>query len=341
VSPSSAPPELAEAAASPSAAPDPDTADWSARPEAGGARAATALVRIARRCGRRATRLLLWPATLYFAFRRAPERRASRAYLTRVYGRPARMREVMRHMHTFAAMTLDRIFLLDERFKRFAIQLHGIEHLVHALDQRRGVLLLGSHHGSFDALRVLSLQRPDVQLRVLLDVGHNPAMTTLLHELNPTLAGSVIDAGQDGTAILFAIKEGLDAQALVTLLADRPRPGETTVPAMLLGEPAAFPAAPWLIASACGVPVVLCFGLYGGGNRYDLHFELYADRVDIPRRERKAALATLVRRYAARLEHHIRLAPYNWFNFYDFWQSERVRAAGGAGAGAGAERPER
>jgi predicted LPLAT superfamily acyltransferase len=60
---------------------------------------------------------------------------------------------------------------------------------VHALDQRRGVLLLGSHHGSFDALRVLSLQRPDVQLRVLLDVGHNPAMTTLLHELNPTLAG--------------------------------------------------------------------------------------------------------------------------------------------------------
>ena len=26
-----------------------------------------------------------------------------------------------------------------------------------------------------------------------------------------------------------------------------------------------------------------------------------------------------VRTYAARLEHYCRQAPYNWFNFYDFW----------------------
>ena len=31
------------------------------------------------------------------------------------------------------------------------------------------------------------------------------------------------------------------------------------------------------------------------------------------------ALLALIRRYAARLEHHARAAPYNWFNFYDFW----------------------
>ena len=182
---------------------------------------------------------------------------------------------------------------------------------------------------------MLSLQRPDVPLRVLLDVGHNPIMTSLLHTLNPALARSVIDAGQDGTAILLAIKEALDERALVTLLADRPRPGESTVAADFLGEPAAFPAAPWLIASACAVPVVLCFSLYRGGNHYDLFFELFDERVEIPRRERRARLATLVQRYADRLEHHLRLAPYNWFNFYDFWQSERVRggpvAAGAAG----------
>jgi predicted LPLAT superfamily acyltransferase len=27
----------------------------------------------------------------------------------------------------------------------------------------------------------------------------------------------------------------------------------------------------------------------------------------------------LMRRYSARLEHHMRRAPFNWFNFYDFW----------------------
>jgi predicted LPLAT superfamily acyltransferase len=29
-----------------------------------------------------------------------------------------------------------------------------------------------------------------------------------------------------------------------------------------------------------------------------------------------------MQRYADRLEHYCRLAPYNWFNFHDFWQSD-------------------
>ena len=36
--------------------------------------------------------------------------------------------------------------------------------------------------------------------------------------------------------------------------------------------------------------------------------------------ERSAAIEQLLRRYAERLEHYCRLAPYNWFNFYDFWR---------------------
>jgi len=37
------------------------------------------------------------------------------------------------------------------------------------------------------------------------------------------------------------------------------------------------------------------------------------------RRNREADLEKWVRRYAERLEYYCRLAPYNWFNFYDFW----------------------
>jgi hypothetical protein len=65
--------------------------------------------------------------------------------------------------------------------------------------------------------------------------------------------------------------------------------------------------------------VVLAFGLYRGGNRYDLAFESFSDGLHIPRAERAQALSALIRRYATRLEHYARLAPYNWFNFYDFW----------------------
>jgi predicted LPLAT superfamily acyltransferase len=27
-----------------------------------------------------------------------------------------------------------------------------------------------------------------------------------------------------------------------------------------------------------------------------------------------------MQRYADRLTHYCRIAPYNWFNFFDFWQ---------------------
>ena len=297
----------------------PTASGWKQRPEGGGRFALWLIRTIALRCGRSVARLALLPITFYFLLRRGPERCASRAYLSRVFGRRASLWEVSRHIHCFAATIIDRVYLLSERFRRFDMRAHGLEPL-HQLMDRGGVLLLGAHLGSFEALRVLSLHRPSAKVRVVLDVGHNPAITTLLNALNPEIARTVIDAGQDGTAIVLAIKEALDEGALVTLLADRVHTGEQAVPARFVGEYADFPASPWLIASVLKVPVALCFGLYLGGNRYDLHFEVLTDGLRIDRRARQRELAEWVQRYADRLEHYLRIAPYNWFNFYDFWK---------------------
>ena len=106
--------------------------------------------------GRTAARIVLYPITLYFLIRRGPERRASRAYLQRITGRKASLWQVAQHIHCFAAVTLDRAFLLSERFKRFDIRTYGLDELRQAWAQQRGVLILGSHLGSFDALRVLA-----------------------------------------------------------------------------------------------------------------------------------------------------------------------------------------
>ena len=42
----------------------------------------------------------------------------------------------------------------------------------------------------------------------------------------------------------------------------------------------------------------------------------------MPRQQRAQAVLALIQRYAGRLEHYTRIAPYNWFNFYDFWGNE-------------------
>lgn len=297
----------------------PPSQEWLQRPEGGGRLALWLIRAIALRFGRFPARLILVPVAAYFLVRRGPERRSSRRFLTRALGRPATLWDVGRHIHTFASVTLDRVFLLTEAFRRFDIRTHGLQELHQVLDLRKGALLIGAHLGSFDALRVLALQRPDQQVRPVIDLIQNPTLSVLLNALNPAIAASIINARQDGTTTALAIHEALQQRALVTLLADRSRPGNSTVTAEFLGAPAAFPTAPWLLAATLKVPVVLCFGIYRGRRRYDLHFEAFSHSLEIPRAGRALAVVAIVQRFADRLSHYARLAPYNWFNFYDLW----------------------
>jgi predicted LPLAT superfamily acyltransferase len=306
---------------------------WLDRPEGGSAFGYRLISGFALLCGRTAARLVLYPITLFYLLRRGPERAASRAYLQRVLQRRVGLLDVARHIYWFAAVTLDRVFLLKERYKRFQIDVTGLDDLRNAWRQQRGVLIFGAHLGSFDALRVLAEVRKDVSVRVVIDIEHNPEIFSVLNTLNPQLASSIINARRDGTTTALAIKEALDEKSLVTLLVDRARPGNAVEFVDFLGSPAPFPVGPWQLAATMKVPVIVCFGLYRGGNRYELHFEPFADPLVLDRRDRQGSLRATIQRFADRLAAHARSAPYNWFNFYDFWHAHEPPTAANGSTG--------
>jgi predicted LPLAT superfamily acyltransferase len=62
-------------------------------------------------------------------------------------------------------------------------------------------------------------------------------------------------------------------------------------------------------------------GLYCGGNRYELHFEQLADFAEVTRSQRDDAVRKTLQKYVTMLEQHCKAAPYNWFNFFEFWES--------------------
>lgn len=310
------------------------TREWLDRPEGGSAWALRLFAAVALGLGRRASRFALVPITAYFMLRRAPERRAARTYLGRVLGREPTWLEVARHFHTFAAVTLDRVYFLTGELHRFDLRMIGVEQLHAAMDLGRGVLLIGAHVGSFDALRAASRLRPEVKVRVVLDAEHSPALSAILSRLNPTIAAGIINPRQNGTAVALEIGAALGEGALVTMLGDRGRPRNATVLVEFLGSAARFPTAPWQIAAALHVPVVFCAGLYRGGRRYDLHFELLANELHVDRRQREQQLQRVVQDFADRLAALVRESPYNWFNFYDFW-NEAAPAGHRAGDDAG------
>ena len=130
-----------------------------------------------------------------------------------------------------------------------------------------------------------------------MDRQQTPELTRMLMALNPSVAASIIDVGGHDTDIALAIQDAAKQGALIGMLADRSRPKEPTTPVSFFGTPARFPVAPYLIASLLDLPVVLTFGLYRGGNRYDLYFETLADRIVIPRREPVGAHARMGRAF--------------------------------------------
>jgi predicted LPLAT superfamily acyltransferase len=181
-----------------------------------------------------------------------------------------------------------------------------------------------AHFGSAESLRLIAVDRRGLPLSMLLDRKHGRMFTELLERLNPDLAGSIIDASERGPQLVLHLKEAVLAGRMLGIMADRALATDRSVDVDFLGGRARLPVGPWQLAHALQVPVILGFGIYHGGNRYSAHFELFAQSVRLPRENREAAIAGLAKAYADRLEHHARRAPYNWFNFYDYWPTERT-----------------
>jgi len=286
-------------------------------PERGTPASLRAIAWIAVHLGRPTARLLLYPITAYFLITAHTARRTSYEYLTRVRSRSARWWHVFRHFHCFSATILDRVYLLRGKFERFRVTVHGKEILHRHVETGRGGILLGSHLGSFEMLRALGVMQGSVPLKVLMDTVHNQNITRFFDALNPQIAETVI--APDRTDTLIRVKESLDTGSFVGILGDRVSSGDKTTRCQFLGASATFPAGPVLLAAMMHCPVILFFGLYRGGNGYEIYFEHFADEIVLNRARRAEDIHLWMQRYAERLEHYARLAPYNWFNFYPFW----------------------
>jgi len=300
-----------------------NTEVWETQRERSTPRTMRLVIWLALHLGRAFTRLLLFPIVAYFLLTGGAPARASRSFLRHVLGREPRLAERIRHWYSFAAVLLDRVFLLGNRSSYFAVTIEQEEIVLEIVRQGRGALLLVSHFGSFEVMRVTGQRQHQLPLRIVVDRQHGAMLTQLLEALDPALAAGVIDASQRGPTLALVLKQALDQGHLLGLMADRAHAGQRTVDVQFMNRPAPLPENPWVLASVLQVPVILAFGIYEGGNRYRIRFELLAQRVVLPRASRSLAIQGYAQAYADRLEAQVRAAPYNWFNFHDFWSDEK------------------
>ena len=276
--------------------------------------------------GRTMFRLLVFPTVLFYIATDSRARAASRGYLARVYRAMGRQPAdagalaVLRHFSSFAECVIDKVRIWSDATDALAVEFHGREGIADHIAQGRGGLILTSHLGNIELCRVLSKRRPGLRITVLVHTKNARVFNELLAELNPESALDLMQVTELTPEAAIRIGEKVDAGEFVVMAGDRvpvaPRPRVAF--AEFLGDRAAFPVGPYILAGLLQCPIYLMFCLRRGAE-YHIHYELFRDRIDLPRRDRTPALAALAGAYAARLEHYCLEAPFEWFNFYDFW----------------------
>ena len=269
--------------------------------------------------GRFIIRIVLWPIAGYFVLTSPQACRASRHALRRLLQRPPTLGDVYKHFYYFAACTIDRLYLLKDQHHHFRINVFRSPEVLEVTNRATGCLLMVAHMGSFEALRMLGTVQRKLPISILMDRKQGEMLIRILERLNQDFAMQIIDAAQRGPELVLQLRDALQAGRMVCIMGDRARADERSLEVDFCGSKARFPEGPWALANALGVPVILGFGLYCGGKHYEAHFELFTDKVATSRETRVADLQAFAQRYAQRLEHYAHRAPYNWFNFYDYW----------------------
>lgn len=293
--------------------------DWRRQQERSNLAILRLMVWISLTFGRAVGRLVLHGIAAYYVLFAPRARRASRAYLHRALGRWSQWRDGYRHVFSFASTIHDRIYLLNDRFDLFDIEVVGAEALTAALERQPGALLIGAHLGSFEVLRAVGRGRAGLKVAMLMYEENARKINATLQAINPRAAEDILPLGRVDS--MLAARDRLARGYLVGMLADRGLGKDPALRCDFLGTPARFPLGPWRMAAMLQRPVFFMAGLYLGGNRYRIHFEQIADFSGLSRAEREPAIGEAIRTYAGKLEEHCRQAPYNWFNFFDFWQT--------------------
>jgi predicted LPLAT superfamily acyltransferase len=295
-------------------------AAWAQAPERSNRVMLRIMTWISLRLGRRPGRLVLHLIAVYFLLFAPSSRRASRDYLRRALGRTPSWRDLYQHFFTFAATIHDRLYLVNRRFDLFDLDVHGEETLQQLLASGQGLFLMGAHLGSFEVIRALGRKHTDLRIAMVMHQENAQKINAMLAAINPEAVLDIIGMGHMDS--MLKVRERLDDGCVVGMLADRTPGNEALVPVQILGAIALLPSGPFRMAAMLRRPVIFMTGLYMGGNRYAIHFEPLADFSTLARGQRDAAVHAAITRYAELLDQYCRAAPYNWFNFFDFWSHD-------------------
>ena len=307
-------------------------AHWSKRQERGTVLGIKVLMAIYNLLGRRVFRAILKLVMGYYHLTGKLAKTSSEQFLTQVKTFADQQQLPVgknltsyNHLLSFGETMLDKLAAWRGDFNVNNLTIHGQEQLKTLVEEKRGLLLLGSHLGNIELCRALSRRHTHLKINALVFTEHAERFNAVMKAVNPKSELNLIQVSTIGPDTAIMLQQMIERGEWVVIVGDRTSTSveSRVVWADFLGKPAPFPQGPFMLASVLEAPVYLIFGLRDDQSKhphFDVYFEHFSDGIQLPRATRQQSLQQVVQQYANRLQHYTMKAPLQWYNFFNFWE---------------------
>lgn len=224
---------------------------------------------------------------------------------------------VYRNYYVFGQVILDKTASMGGFDARFTFDFDGETYLREMVADRTGGLLISAHTGNFEMAGHM-LERLDTQVNIImLDAEHRKIKQYLSGYTRKSF--KIIPIREDNSHI-YSIKEALERREITCMHGDRFLPGSKVITRDFLGGKAMFPTGPFYLAMKYRVPVSFVFAMKEANKHYHFYAtppKFYPQQGTVAKREEM--LAAIVDDYIMALECKVKEYPYQWFNYYNFW----------------------
>lgn len=228
------------------------------------------------------------------------------------------LRHRHRNLFSFGKVLVERGWLGVVNGAKLEGEFEGYEKLVQLIERGQGVVLITAHVGNWQSA-LAHLENLPVKVNALMQYDRQAAAKHFFDlEKGATRPFEIIDADGEFGGMIDAVA-ALQRGEVVTIMADRYIKG-SFAEVDFLNDPVRFPDGAYLLAATNSAPVAVIFAAKTAMNRYKLKlwdnfFPQYSNRD-----ERAAMLQGGAQRFSASLEAYLKKYPYQWYNFYNFWQ---------------------
>lgn len=254
--------------------------------------------------------LLLYPVAAFYLFFSKKANLSLIEYFQQLQvANPDSIHHRYKSFLNFGQSLVDKLAVYAGKGNRITFDFENEQELHRLASTGKGALLLGAHLGNWEIAGQL-LYRIDAPIHIVMRDNEEEKIKQLLEQHSKGKSFSIIPISDDASFII-TIKNALAAGGLVCMHADRYMSGMRTLKSTFLGRVAHFPFGPFFMGSNLKVPIVFVYAMKD--SLYHYQFSCSQAYTDISPED-------LFQRYLNLLEEKAKLYPYQWYNFYPFWE---------------------